>query len=99
MPGSDQRRAEADDNRTGREGQVRQVTDGTASFGTRRILVPETGADGQEQNGQQRAAEARPMDPIAIFSVRVFHRTRAAISQPPETVNASTDATGSEALS
>ena len=99
MPGDDEGRGEARDDRTERRRQVCKVTNGTGSLGARRILVPETDAESQEQNGQGRGAKARKMDPITSFLLSASHNsTRAARFCSLQSVNASTDANGSEGL-
>jgi hypothetical protein len=54
---------------------VRKVTDGAGSFGTRRILMPQAAADGQEQNSQRSGAKARKMDPITTLSLSASHHS------------------------
>jgi hypothetical protein len=76
MPGDDERRRETSTERSDRRRQVGKVANGTASLGTRSILMPETGADGQEENSQGSGTKARKMDPVTGLLLAVSRHQR-----------------------
>jgi hypothetical protein len=52
------------------------MANGTGSLGTRSILMPETSADGQEQNSQDSGTKARKTNPITTLLLAVSRHQR-----------------------
>jgi hypothetical protein len=61
--------------------------------------MPETSADGQEQNSQGSGTKARKMNPITTLSLSASHHsTRTSKEYSPGTANVSIDANRNEVL-
>jgi len=72
---------------TGQYRHMSDVTDGAGSFRARRVGMPERGANGYRQNGDQRRHKGRPMKPSKLVVMVTHYRgrtvTRKMLTQTP----------------